>query len=81
MLSYETGSDRVTEEREGWCSDPHVPPCAGYVILPPCQLNLLTRVGLYQGTYLMCLLYRFVEIMAPVFSRDAWRCVWHMYFI
>jgi len=39
----------VTEEREGWCSDPHVPPCAG-----------------------------FVEIMAPVFSRDAWRCVWHM---
>ncbi|CAO1941088.1 unnamed protein product, partial [Urochloa humidicola] len=40
---------KVTEEREGWCSDPHVPPCAG-----------------------------FVEIMAPVFSRDAWRCVWHM---
>jgi hypothetical protein len=22
--------------------------------------------------------YSFVEIMAPVFSRDAWRCVWHM---
>lgn len=21
---------------------------------------------------------RFVEIMATVFSRDAWRCVWHM---
>lgn len=21
---------------------------------------------------------RFVEIMAPVFSREAWRCVWHM---
>uniref|UniRef100_M8AYV6 Uncharacterized protein n=1 Tax=Aegilops tauschii TaxID=37682 RepID=M8AYV6_AEGTA len=21
---------------------------------------------------------RFVEVMAPVFSRDAWRCVWHM---
>jgi hypothetical protein len=20
----------------------------------------------------------FIEIMAPVFSRDAWRCVWHM---
>jgi hypothetical protein len=33
--SYKTGSNRVTEEREGWCSDPHVPPCAGYVILPP----------------------------------------------
>ncbi|KAL1352802.1 hypothetical protein AAHE18_06G194400 [Arachis hypogaea] len=35
----------------GWwqCSDPHLPPCAG-----------------------------FVEIMAPVFSSDAWRCVWHM---
>ncbi|KAI4384198.1 hypothetical protein MLD38_002383 [Melastoma candidum] len=21
---------------------------------------------------------RFVEIMAPVFSKEAWRCVWHM---
>ncbi|KAL0351055.1 UNVERIFIED_CONTAM: hypothetical protein Sradi_4254700 [Sesamum radiatum] len=35
--------------RPGWCTDPHLPPCAA-----------------------------FVEIMAPVFSRDAWRCVWHM---
>ncbi|CAE5963342.1 unnamed protein product [Arabidopsis arenosa] len=40
---------RITEERPGWCSDPHLPPCAA-----------------------------FVEIMAPVFSRDAWRCVWHV---
>lgn len=40
---------KVTEERPGWCSDPHLPPCAA-----------------------------FVEIMAPVFSRDAWRCVWHL---
>ncbi|CAI0397887.1 unnamed protein product [Linum tenue] len=38
-----------TEEKPGWCSDPHLPPCAA-----------------------------FVEIMAPVFSRKAWRCVWHM---
>ncbi|CAL5398617.1 unnamed protein product [Camellia sinensis] len=22
--------------------------------------------------------HKFVEIMAPVFSRDAWRCVWHL---
>ena len=21
---------------------------------------------------------RYVEVMAPVFSRAAWRCVWHM---
>ncbi|XP_019457249.1 PREDICTED: uncharacterized protein LOC109357694 isoform X1 [Lupinus angustifolius] len=40
---------KVTEERPGWCSDQHLPPCAA-----------------------------FVEIMAPVFSREAWRCVWHM---
>ncbi|GKV08314.1 hypothetical protein SLEP1_g19963 [Rubroshorea leprosula] len=39
----------VTEEKPGWCSDPHLPPCAA-----------------------------FVEIMAPVFSQEAWRCVWHM---
>ncbi|XP_057812813.2 uncharacterized protein LOC131026840 [Cryptomeria japonica] len=38
-----------TTERPGWCHDPKLPPCAG-----------------------------FVEIMAPVFSREAWRCVWHM---
>ncbi|CAN6559823.1 unnamed protein product [Malus baccata var. baccata] len=38
-----------TEEKPGWCSDPHLPPCAA-----------------------------FVEIMAPVFSREAWRCAWHM---
>uniref|UniRef100_A0A452XLM7 Uncharacterized protein n=1 Tax=Aegilops tauschii subsp. strangulata TaxID=200361 RepID=A0A452XLM7_AEGTS len=40
---------KETEERPGWCADPHLPPCAA-----------------------------FVEIMAPVFSREAWRCVWHM---
>ncbi|XP_066318372.1 uncharacterized protein [Miscanthus floridulus] len=40
---------KVTEERPGWCTDPHLPPCAA-----------------------------FVEIMATVFSRNAWRCVWHM---
>ncbi|KAK1426285.1 hypothetical protein QVD17_14956 [Tagetes erecta] len=38
-----------TEEKPGWCNDPHLPPCAA-----------------------------FVEIMAPVFSREAWRCVWYM---
>lgn len=40
---------KATEEKPGWCTEPHLPPCAG-----------------------------FVEIMAPVFSRDAWRCVWHI---
>ncbi|CAI0463665.1 unnamed protein product [Linum tenue] len=40
---------KTTTEKPGWCTDPHVPPCAA-----------------------------FVEIMAPVFSRDAWRCVWYM---
>ncbi|KAM0045235.1 hypothetical protein Hdeb2414_s0009g00301671 [Helianthus debilis subsp. tardiflorus] len=40
---------KVTDEKPGVCTDPHLPPCAA-----------------------------FVEIMAPVFSRDAWRCVWYM---
>lgn len=40
---------KITEEKPGWCNNPHLPPCAA-----------------------------FVEIMATVFSRDAWRCVWHM---
>ncbi|KAF0933625.1 hypothetical protein E2562_018861 [Oryza meyeriana var. granulata] len=42
-------AEEDTEERPGWCTDPHLPTYAA-----------------------------FVEIMAPVFSRDAWRCVWHM---
>ncbi|KAG9132221.1 hypothetical protein Leryth_017077 [Lithospermum erythrorhizon] len=48
-MRNDTEVHKETEERPGWCSDPHLPPCAA-----------------------------FVEIMAPVFSRDAWRCVWHM---
>lgn len=51
MTRMREGSEvhKETEERPGWCADPHLPPCAA-----------------------------FVEIMAPVFSREAWRCVWHM---
>ncbi|KAK8672515.1 hypothetical protein V6N13_110883 [Hibiscus sabdariffa] len=51
MTRKRDGSEvhKDTEERPGWCTDPHLPPCAA-----------------------------FVEIMATVFSRDAWRCVWHM---
>lgn len=45
----DTEVHKDTDERPGWCNDPHLPPCAA-----------------------------FVEIMATVFSRDAWRCVWHM---
>ncbi|XP_019236775.1 PREDICTED: uncharacterized protein LOC109217006 isoform X2 [Nicotiana attenuata] len=45
----DTEIHKETEERPGWCADPHLPPCAA-----------------------------FIEIMAPVFSREAWRCVWHM---
>ncbi|KAB2085047.1 hypothetical protein E1A91_A05G386100v1 [Gossypium mustelinum] len=45
----DTEVHKDTDERPGWCNDPHLPPCAA-----------------------------FVEIMATVFSREAWRCVWHM---
>jgi hypothetical protein len=30
------------------------------------------------SVFTFCFTCRFVEIMATVFSRDAWRCVWHM---
>ncbi|RWW32474.1 hypothetical protein BHE74_00045304 [Ensete ventricosum] len=37
------------------------------------------RILCLPGLSLPChAMNRFVEIMAPVFSRDAWRCVWHM---
>lgn len=51
MTRRRDGSEvhKETDERPGWCIDPHLPPCSS-----------------------------FVEIMAPVFSREAWRCVWYM---
>ncbi|GMN24818.1 hypothetical protein TIFTF001_000706 [Ficus carica] len=55
-----------TEEKPGWCSDPHLPPCAAYDTFPSFSFSLLFHF------------MWFVEIMAPVFSREAWRCVWHM---
>ncbi|XP_012445081.1 uncharacterized protein LOC105769149 isoform X2 [Gossypium raimondii] len=49
MKRNDTEIHTRTQERTGWCTDLHLPPCAA-----------------------------FVEIMATVFSRNAWRCVWHM---
>ncbi|KAI8528295.1 hypothetical protein RHMOL_Rhmol12G0139000 [Rhododendron molle] len=43
--------------------------------LPQASLNL-SQISISAACG-VCLM-RFVEIMAPVFSRDTWRCVWHM---
>lgn len=32
----------------------------------------------FLNLFFVSFIHRFVEIMAPVFSRDAWRCVWYM---
>ncbi|KAF8388832.1 hypothetical protein HHK36_025512 [Tetracentron sinense] len=67
---------KVTEERPGWCHDPHLPPCAGYG-----DTLILEFTGkLVKRTFynLIRSILKFVEIMAPVFSRESWRCVWHM---
>lgn len=65
--------DRETKEKHGRCSDPHLPPCAAY------EAILVSFLPLYSHSRLVSHpLYRFVEIMATVFSRDAWRCAWHM---
>ncbi|KAG5535842.1 hypothetical protein RHGRI_023568 [Rhododendron griersonianum] len=39
--------------------------------------ELLHMVNCFAD-YLLLKIHRFVEIMAPVFSRDAWHCVWRM---
>lgn len=70
---------RETEERPGWCTDPHLPPCAAYVKAWYFLLNTFLTWWLVSVVLLFILsAIRFVEIMAPVFSREAWRCVWHM---
>eukprot|EP01018_Ginkgo_biloba_P021730 Gb_04030 [translate_table: standard] len=60
---------KETEERPGWCHDPHLPPCAGRLAHGYTALIFCVSVPIFL---------RFVEIMAPVFSRKAWRCVWHL---
>lgn len=40
------------------------------------MVQLRLAYGILSITFLLS--SRFVEIMAPVFSREAWRCVWHM---
>jgi len=86
-------SFRDTEERPGWCTDPHLPPCAAYANMIKPISNLLyywndwasffytLKIHFVLGfnvSYIKYFMNRFVEIMATVFSRDAWRCVWHM---
>ncbi|KAF7134651.1 hypothetical protein RHSIM_Rhsim08G0115400 [Rhododendron simsii] len=39
--------------------------------------ELLRMVNCFVD-YLLLKIHRFVEIMAPVFSRGAWHCVWHL---
>jgi hypothetical protein len=39
---------------------------------------LFDNFRLSKSVFTSNLIRRFVEIMATVFSRDAWRCVWHM---
>ncbi|CAL9179471.1 unnamed protein product [Musa hybrid cultivar] len=75
MTMRREGSEvhKETKEKHGRCSDPHLPPCAAY------EAILVSFPPLYSHSRLVSHpLYRFVEIMATVFSRDAWRCAWHM---
>ncbi|KAF9607023.1 hypothetical protein IFM89_030765 [Coptis chinensis] len=74
---YNNEVHKETEERPGWCTDPHLPPCAAYgnalqFCFIFCSFNFLSTL------YKCNIICRFVEIMATVFSRDAWRCVWYM---
>ncbi|KAH9606384.1 hypothetical protein KSS87_017288, partial [Heliosperma pusillum] len=71
---------KETVEQPGYCSDPKLPPCAA----PP-QNGIAVAHDLGQSAIYAAFIASkcgcrnlFVEIMAPVFSRDAWRCVWHM---
>ncbi|CAH2038018.1 unnamed protein product [Thlaspi arvense] len=62
---------KEVKEKPGRCNDPHLPPCAAYVLL-------VFTVHYEQHRSIQYSDSMFIEIMAPVFSRDAWRCVWHM---
>ncbi|KZV46433.1 hypothetical protein F511_17874 [Dorcoceras hygrometricum] len=70
---------RETKEMPEWCRDRHLPPCTAYAVeltisIMTLYIVQLTKKGL-SSLFPLC---RFIEIMAPVFSREAWQCVWHM---
>jgi hypothetical protein len=70
----------IPRRRRGWCTDPHFQTCTAYVFSP-------MEAGLYKsgcwyiyGIVPNCVMF-LVQVcwnFAPVFSRYAWRCVWHM---
>ncbi|MCO5594934.1 hypothetical protein L7F22_048969 [Adiantum nelumboides] len=75
MRRYDSEVHRETTESSGRCKDPHKPPCTGYAAM---QVNGVATldVSFLNSQHLSCC--RFVEIMAPVFSKSAWKCVWHL---
>ena len=52
MLKFFTSGlmNRVTEEKPGWCSDPHLPPCAAYAL--SLSLSLPPFVCVWESTSL-----------------------------
>ncbi|CAI9101515.1 OLC1v1038855C1 [Oldenlandia corymbosa var. corymbosa] len=52
------------------------PPCVGYTLYSSLNLSIFLLVSETDCSFL--LLCRWVEMMAPVFSRAAWRCTWYM---
>lgn len=64
------------------------PPCTGLSFFLPEIFNFIgslhllflkmLRVFFVDYFYSIFVLNRWVEMMAPVFSRAAWRCVWYM---
>ena len=85
LFFWETYSFIFVQRNRGEARQMHWSPsptmrCVWSLYTLVCYVMVFSPLFLYFLLILVIILsiYSFVEIMAPVFSRDAWRCVWHM---
>ncbi|XP_054789888.1 uncharacterized protein LOC129295388 isoform X2 [Prosopis cineraria] len=61
---------------KGCDDDSTAPPCTGYKFLAVTSQEPFVLLFLVEERPSFC--FRWIEMMAPVFSGAAWRCVWYM---
>ena len=72
-------ANRVTEEKPGWCSDPHLPPCAAYALsLPPWFKVELMYCNIIYLDFLFFLYL--VNFTISFVILDLWK-LWHLSFL
>lgn len=72
---------KASNDGKGCDESSTAPPCTGYkLFVANDKLNVwisfFSFFMQFKKDELVC--FRWIEMMAPVFSKAAWRCVWYM---